>query len=544
MKNIIKDIAATSPVAWGDIADKIDENFKELEQGSGGTGSLSSFTDKQCREAFVRQMNAKAATIGMHDTTFLDPTGRENISTAHDMCRCLLHASGYDRLQEIWSIPEYVLTFIKKDGSRRNATISHTLIKTAFAGSFNVMGGKGGSLNPGRTMPDGVTITDYISNMSCILQSRKSPEDFFAITTMGYYADKDTAYQQKIQAIKDVMSLIESGVAAPQESPLDDIAYEGKTYRQIFVTNNLAPNINGNELGKSVNGQYNYSLNSSAVDEPVILTNDEVVANYAPPYAFFIDSGQSANLTTSGNADKVGKTYFAAANVKVTRYVQGRLGVTLGTKDNVAIEKVTDGYEVVTNIVTPSSTSSGNVVFYLGSSGSADLAGYINNPVIINMDIFKTAPSKEKLTELYNEFTLRLQEAYENEIDNNASAVNADYVCAFKLPKYNARSFQNVNLTPAFTKNHKGKFYPASMTKIMTAMITLDYCPNLFEKVTLTQADIDAFPTSGWYANDILVGETMTIFDVLHIMLMPSSNAATEILSRVIGKKILMSKNL
>lgn len=34
MKNVIKDLAASNAVSWGGIAEKIDENFSELEENS------------------------------------------------------------------------------------------------------------------------------------------------------------------------------------------------------------------------------------------------------------------------------------------------------------------------------------------------------------------------------------------------------------------------------------------------------------------------------------------------------------------------------
>ena len=42
MKNVIKDLAVSSAVSWGTIAEKIDENFSELENAipeGGGGGS-------------------------------------------------------------------------------------------------------------------------------------------------------------------------------------------------------------------------------------------------------------------------------------------------------------------------------------------------------------------------------------------------------------------------------------------------------------------------------------------------------------------------
>ena len=238
---------------------------------------------------------------------------------------------------------------------------------------------------------------------------------------------------------------------------------------------------------------------------------------------------------------------MAAVNVKVTKHAAGKIGIAVGANTAYkGVAGVTNGYVRYAGKLEPTSTSSGNVVFYLGSFSSADITGYINNPVLVDTDIFNTIPSDDEWLTMYNSFNSILQDIYEQNgaVNVNAPEVNADYVCAFKLPKYNARSFRNIELEPAYEKEMNNKFYPASMTKIMTAMVTLDHIHDLDEKVTMKQEDLDALPTMGWYAEDVLVGEAMTIRDVLYIMIMASSNISTEILCRVVGAKILKSRNL
>lgn len=522
-----------------------------INAGGGGKTPTIEYPDAECRAAFLAAMNDKAKEIGMDNTTFYDPTGRTNVTTAHDMCRCTLVATGYERLQDIWSVPKREISFIQPDGSIRKTTLTHTLIDSAFVGSYNPMGGKGGSLNGGKTMPDGGTIPSgkYVSNMACVLQSQKNPDDFYAITTMSMYDDKATAYDTKIGAIKDVMAIIEAGEGTGGDnSPLDTVVYEGKTYRDIFINSNLAPNVNAGIWTKSVQGKTVYSLNSSAVDTPTIEKDESTQDNYLPPYALKISSGKSCNILTNSSSTVVGikdHTYLAAVNVNITNYTAGKLGVACGANaDFCGADGVTNGFQTYARKLTPTSTSSGTVMFYAGSLNNANLTGLVNNPVLVDTNIFNVIPSDAEWLALYEEFNAIMVELYEQGTDTPQVAVAADYVCAFKIPKYNTRSFRNIELTPAYAKNANTTFYPASMSKIMTAMVTLDNVLDLNEKITLRQEDIDAFPTTSWYGNDILLGETMTIKDVLYIMMMPSSNIATEMLSRVVGNKILSSKNL
>ena len=532
----------------------LEDLLREYSEGNLGNKSTIEYPDAECRAAFIAEMNAKAKEIGMSNTIFYDPTGRTNITTAHDICRCLLHATGYDRLQDIWSVPKREVTCIQADGSLRKTTLTNTLIDSAFAGSYNPMGGKGGSLNGGKTMPDGGVIPSdkYVSNMSCVLQSIKNPDDFYAISTMAAYSDKSTAYATKIGAIKKVMELIESKTTGgeTEPNPLDNIAYENHTYRDIFIKKNLAPNVNGNNWQISVQGKTVYTPNSQAVDTPTIEKDESIQDNYLPPYALKISSEKSCNILSSSNSTVVGikdHTYLAAVNVNITNYTAGKLGVACGANaDFCGADGVTNGFQTYARKLTPTATSSGTVVLYTGSLNFANLTGFVNNPVLVDTNMFNVIPSDEEWLALYEEFNAIMVELYEQgnenpQIDTN---IEADYVCAFKLPKYNARSFRNIELTPVYEKNAHKTFYPASMSKIMTAMVTLDYIDDWNERVVMKQEDIDAFPTTGWYANDILVGETITIKDVLYYMMMPSSNIATEILSRVVGNKIIRSRTL
>ena len=53
-------------------------------------------------EAFVEQMNAKARSLGMVNTTFTDPTGLldTNVSTAQDLIKLLVYADSYNVIRE------------------------------------------------------------------------------------------------------------------------------------------------------------------------------------------------------------------------------------------------------------------------------------------------------------------------------------------------------------------------------------------------------------------------------------------------------------
>jgi D-alanyl-D-alanine endopeptidase (penicillin-binding protein 7) len=81
-----------------------------------------------------------------------------------------------------------------------------------------------------------------------------------------------------------------------------------------------------------------------------------------------------------------------------------------------------------------------------------------------------------------------------------------------------------------FDKNMDTQLPIASLTKLMTVLIFLQTNPDLNDTVTITAADANCVGT-----NEIQVNETLTLYDLLHISLMNSSNRATKALVRACG---------
>lgn len=68
----------------------------------------------------------------------------------------------------------------------------------------------------------------------------------------------------------------------------------------------------------------------------------------------------------------------------------------------------------------------------------------------------------------------------------------------------------------------------ASITKVMTAIVTLENAPDLFETVTIQRSDVRGAALTALRAND-----RVTIWNLLHLLLIPSDNAAARALARV-----------
>lgn len=521
--------------------DYTDEKLKDITVEGGTSAPSSSFTDSECRAAFINEMTVLSKKLGAKNSTWTDPTGIENKSTALDMCKILVHASGYEKLYDIWNTPSWEATKVQEDGSVVKATITSSVVSNVASPQltdyYNVMGGKTGTLNRHST-----------NNLGVIMQSVKYQDRIYAVIVMQ--ADTDNSGSgNRFVATKEVMDILEnkSTTTPPTTtSPLDEIAYENLTWRQIFIKNNYAPNINNGVF--TSNKAETYSVSSGNC---TIVTDDSNADNYVPPYSLDVSGTTSCQLKS--NKVTVGELYLIACNVNVSAYTAGYCGTIIGSGSTGAtVNRVTEGWEAITQRVIPETTS--KATLYVGSASSSNLSGKVNNPVIIPASIFNTVPDESTWQQLFEEYNQKLIEDMAID-DNEQNGSNneditlpepqASYICACILPRL-PRAFQYLPLTPLYQKNANTEWYPASMSKILTGILVLDYVPDLYEKITVTQEDVDALTAfgSGWYANDILVGETVTYLDLLYAMFLPSSNIATQIVCRGVGEKILRSKNL
>lgn len=87
-----------------------------------------------------------------------------------------------------------------------------------------------------------------------------------------------------------------------------------------------------------------------------------------------------------------------------------------------------------------------------------------------------------------------------------------------------------------YEKNAYEKMYPASITKIMTAILTLENC-NLTDTATVSVNAIRSVP-DGYSTAYLQVGEELTINQLLHVLLIPSANDAANVLAEHIAGSI------
>ena len=100
-------------------------------------------------------------------------------------------------------------------------------------------------------------------------------------------------------------------------------------------------------------------------------------------------------------------------------------------------------------------------------------------------------------------------------------------------PKIRAKSAIVVDLATGkvLMKKDEDSVRPiASLTKLTTALVFLSTSPNLFSIATVTKEDKDGAGHSRLY-----VGEKLTLYDLMHVMLICSDNTAARIISRSAG---------
>lgn len=80
-----------------------------------------------------------------------------------------------------------------------------------------------------------------------------------------------------------------------------------------------------------------------------------------------------------------------------------------------------------------------------------------------------------------------------------------------------------------YEKNGYEKKYPASTTKIMTAILAIEHC-NLNETATASEFAINSVP-SGYSTANIQIGETLSVKDLLYALMLQSANESAVILA-------------
>ena len=214
----------------------------------------------------------------------------------------------------------------------------------------------------------------------------KNGSEFDIIDTVG--KNDVTGYIQMVNNQIMLIAEYEEEVTV-KEGVLDEIAHENKTLYDMFVSNNYAPN-NMDSL-RSLNENYSDYYGVTTLQSQVYYTYNK---------AMYVH-GETSNQAISSNTYT--GTYYIASKVKCTRYEQGYLGIVFGQDKeaykNITVTSVTDDFITKSDIC----ELNGDNIF-IGSCISANLDGYIDDTVVVDLSIFDSVPSKEKLDSLYERY--------------------------------------------------------------------------------------------------------------------------------------------
>lgn len=87
-------------------------------------------------------------------------------------------------------------------------------------------------------------------------------------------------------------------------------------------------------------------------------------------------------------------------------------------------------------------------------------------------------------------------------------------------------------------KGGEDRIYPASMTKIMTALVAIEALPDLDEKIQLTAEQINPLYLEGASLAGFSAGETVTVRDLLYGVMLPSgAEACVALADRIAGSE-------
>ena len=111
---------------------------------------------------------------------------------------------------------------------------------------------------------------------------------------------------------------------------------------------------------------------------------------------------------------------------------------------------------------------------------------------------------------------------------NDSIELRADIACMICLDNDEA----------VFNKNYNKRTAPASLTKIMTALIALDECKDLNVKVVVSQSAIDSLAGTDSSTAGLVPGEEVTMYDLLNCLMVKSANEAAIVIAEYVGGSV------
>lgn len=311
-------------------------------------------------------------------------------------------------------------------------------------------GGGGGTPGVGidrieKTKTEGFvdTYTIYLTDESAYTFTVTNGKDGDPGNNLGYDEDnkENYAFSTKIKN-GDLIGVLQYEDDSPTGTGLDSVAINGKTYREIFV--------DGNKIhwGDFESGSEGFNIGSGTPE----LSEEECVSKTHSLKAF----GEISQQYRIGNAysHTNSTNVYIALKAKCDRYTKGTLGFNNGSVTVGATNK-TNGFETFSVIDTVSGIKS----CFIGSISSANLDGYVDDIVVINItEIFgDSVPEKEMLDNAYNNYISIIT----SDSDNIPSVASAPKTEEYILSSNKHIEYTDTECVSAFMDlvNRKAEYY-------------------------------------------------------------------------------------
>lgn len=265
---------------------------------------------------------------------------------------------------------------------------------------------------------------------------------------LNVYDDQFNEYiESEIKVVngKLLLTTKKTETVVTEYGTLNEIALENKTYKEVFEDGNYSPvNMNTKESQKV--SYSDYSGKTSIVNDSYVTAPSSLYVTGE------VSQQMKSNIALTGD-------FYIASKIKCTRYESGYLGVVFGT-DSKRYQDTTMDFEYDEFSTFSSIQTLDNEYVFIGSCISANLDGYIDDTVIVDVSLFEETPTRVMLDNCYERYIKIVNgeidpETYSEEVVTEKSFYLADQT--MKYSDYKAKS--------TFMAYMNSKAYEIGMTK-------------------------------------------------------------------------------
>lgn len=182
--------------------------------------------------------------------------------------------------------------------------------------------------------------------------------------------------------------------------------------------------------------------------------------------------------------------------------------------------------------------------FYKIIGGKTGTVGIIRNltSIIYDKGNMYIGTVMRGSTDRFNDLKIAMDEAIKKDkgepYDVSLIGESLTSFSIMKYPMYNSQLFLNMKPEILLSNRESVKQNPASMTKLMTAIVMLENMENINQTITFKESDF-----VGGSGVALQSGDIITLRDAMYTMMLSSSNDTAKAVSRVIGHQIYRDRN-